>query len=48
MSQLLSKIILDSIFSAPVPMFKNRDDFLSSMIVGRKLSNLEAQQRLLL
>lgn len=40
--RLLSKIILDSIFPIPIPMFEKRTEYLSTLIQGRKLDRVYA------
>jgi fido (protein-threonine AMPylation protein) len=35
----ICKFILDSIFPLPIPMFKNRDVFIQSLVQGRKCSD---------
>jgi len=42
MCRFLSKYILDSILPIPIPMFKDRNEYISSIVDGRKSeSNLE-------
>jgi len=40
MCRFLSKYILDSILPIPIPMFKDRDQYLNSIINGRKNNNI--------
>jgi Fic family protein len=39
MCRFICKFILDSIFPLPIPMFKNRNAYIQSLIEGRKCSN---------